>query len=158
VAVSVGFLKSFVFGVMLVCGRQKHTSTKREWAGGGGGAGTWQRKAMETSLRYGTSEKHLLLHAKENFLLDNSFYLQVCLSSLAISSSAAYFSPFLPPFLHCVMWLALFRYAFCFWRSGWVFFCRAACEFLWWWTGYVFCSLAFFFFFSPSRVTNGVHA
>jgi hypothetical protein len=49
---------------------------------------------METSLRYGTSEKHLLLHAKENFLLDNSFYLQVCLSSLAISSSAAYFSPF----------------------------------------------------------------
>jgi hypothetical protein len=32
---------------------------------------------METSLRYGTSEKHLLLHAKENFLLDNSFYLQV---------------------------------------------------------------------------------
>jgi hypothetical protein len=31
---------------------------------------------METSLRYGTSEKHLLLHAKENFLLDNSFYLQ----------------------------------------------------------------------------------
>jgi hypothetical protein len=49
---------------------------------------------METSLRYGTSEKHLLLHAKENFLLDNSFYLQVCLSPLAISSSAAYFSPF----------------------------------------------------------------
>lgn len=56
---------------------------------------------METSLRYGTSEKHLLLHAKENFLLDNSFYLQVCVSSLAISSSAAYFSPFWPPFLHC---------------------------------------------------------
>jgi hypothetical protein len=49
---------------------------------------------METSLRYGTSEKHLLLHAKENFLLDNSFYLQVCLSALTISSSAAYFSPF----------------------------------------------------------------
>jgi hypothetical protein len=49
---------------------------------------------METSLRYGTSEKHLLLHARENFLLDNSFYLQVCLSSLAISSSGAYFSPF----------------------------------------------------------------
>lgn len=46
----------------------------------------------------------------------------------------------------------------CFWRSGLVFFCRASCQFLWWWTGYAFCSLAFFFFFSPSRVTNGVHA
>jgi len=33
--------------------------------------------AMETSLRYGNGEKQLLLHAKENFLLDKSFFLQV---------------------------------------------------------------------------------
>lgn len=32
---------------------------------------------METSLRYGSGEKQLLLHAKENFLLDSSFFLQV---------------------------------------------------------------------------------
>ncbi|BBM98873.1 hypothetical protein MPTK1_1g16860 [Marchantia polymorpha subsp. ruderalis] len=32
---------------------------------------------METSLRYGVEEKQLLLHAKENFLLDKSFYLQI---------------------------------------------------------------------------------
>jgi hypothetical protein len=35
---------------------------------------------METSLRYGTGEKQLLLHAKENFLLDSSFYLNLLMS------------------------------------------------------------------------------
>jgi hypothetical protein len=32
---------------------------------------------METSLRYSNGERQLLLHAKENFLLDKSFFLQV---------------------------------------------------------------------------------
>jgi len=32
---------------------------------------------METSLRYNNLDNHLLLHAKEKFLLDKSFFFQV---------------------------------------------------------------------------------
>lgn len=37
----------------------------------------FSQSAMETSLRYDNRDKHLLLHAKENFLLEKSFFLQV---------------------------------------------------------------------------------
>ncbi len=57
---------------------------------------------------------------------------------------------FLPPFLHCVMCLALFRYAAFLLLAVWVSFllsCILSVSVVV--TGYVFCSLAFFFFFSP---------
>jgi len=74
------------FSVLLVCG---HTPTSRQ-------RGTRREeerdrgKATETSLCYGTGEKQLLLHANENFLLDRSFYLQVCVS---VSGQELYCSP-----------------------------------------------------------------
>jgi hypothetical protein len=111
-------------------------------------------KAMETSLRYGTGEKQLLLHAKENFLLDSSFYLQVCISFRAKScivrrSLFAYRISLLRCVWRCGMHLNVWRFVggfFLYFLSGSIVVCWLS---IW---------LPRFFLPAPSRLNSGMHA